>query len=348
MSALTLALEMYFAALLGISGLAKIDDPQYFINVLRQERLLPSRSIPLVGRILPWGELVFAVLLIMGIGPFYSALFLVAFFAVLLGVKCLLFVTGRTEDCGCYGSAKPERIDGASLGVSFLFLLFAFLHLWIMLSTPPVNGWWRLVAGSLLALSGAYLIKGMIAKRKRSQRTSLVSPLDLGGLQIGEQVPDFTAIDQHGNMVRLGSLQGKRHLLLFVLPGCSACPGALAALHRVLIEKPDLIGLVVTPADFARNKTYAAEYQIALPLLTVAPGFIETRYKVQVFPWAMVIDNNGIVQANGGAMSYELLYGLVSLSTSQSQWDTDSERMSRQENLGDPEAQALIEANGKI
>ena len=324
MSALTLAFEMYFAALLGTSGLAKIDDPKYFINVLRQERLLPSRSIPFVGRILPWVELVFAVLLIAGIGPIYSALFLVAFFAILLGVKCILFVTGRTEDCGCYGSAKPEPINGASLGVSFLLLLFAVLYLWIVLSTPPVNGWLRLVAGSIIALSGAYLIKSMIVKRKRSQGSSLVSPLDAGGLQIGMQVPDFTARDQYENTVRLESLQGKQHLLLFVLPGCSACPGALAAFQRVLIEKPDLRGIVVTPADFARNKAYAAEYQIDLPMLTVAPLLVETRYNVRVFPWAMVIDNNGIVQANGGAMSYELLYGLISLSTNQPQWDTDA------------------------
>lgn len=46
-----LALDCYFAAVLGVSGLAKIDNPALFAVTLRRQRLLPRWSITSVSYI---------------------------------------------------------------------------------------------------------------------------------------------------------------------------------------------------------------------------------------------------------------------------------------------------------
>ncbi len=51
MAVATLLLELYFAAMLGVCGLAKIENPTYFASTLRRHGILPQWSITGVSRL---------------------------------------------------------------------------------------------------------------------------------------------------------------------------------------------------------------------------------------------------------------------------------------------------------
>ncbi len=63
---LQFVLLLYFAAVLDVSGLAKIEDPQQFAAIMRRHRLLPAWSIGMVARVFPWAEVLLASMLLTG------------------------------------------------------------------------------------------------------------------------------------------------------------------------------------------------------------------------------------------------------------------------------------------
>lgn len=150
MQFLTLALDCYFAAVLGIAGLAKLDDPAPFAATLRQQHLLPSWSVGTISRLFPWLEITLAGALLSGIAAIRVATFTILIFAGFLVVQILL-ATKHGSDCGCYGAASPHRIEGASIGTAALLSGLAGTHLWLVAWAPAVDRPWRLIAGSCFA-----------------------------------------------------------------------------------------------------------------------------------------------------------------------------------------------------
>jgi hypothetical protein len=136
MSMLVLGLEAYFAALLGVAGFAKVHQRQQFALTLRQQRILPHWSIPLIALILPWGELLIAELLIVGIAKALTAGIVLTLFLSFLVFKLILMVSQPKADCGCSGASQAQPVDNASIVVATIFVLLAGLHLWGIASFP--------------------------------------------------------------------------------------------------------------------------------------------------------------------------------------------------------------------
>ena len=315
MGLLAFALELYFAATLWVSGLAKIDNPKYFLMVLAQQRILPKRSHTFTTRTLPWMEIIFALLLVTGIFKQITAILLLLLFIVFLGLKIFLLATGRTKDCGCYGSAKPQEVNGASITVSFIIVLFAVVHLWLVTNTISVVWIWRLTIGSLFIIVGCFfLVRVMIRRRLLPSIHNLHSSI-AGGLDIGEHAPAFVAIDLEDNRLNIGGSQEKSYLLTFVSPGCSVCPGALKALQKRLQEKPSLVGLVVGSSDRELNRTYAKSQHVQIPFLTDQSNLIQKIYHVQGFPFVFIIDEEGVIRAKGVINNYIQLQALLKFAT---------------------------------
>ena len=232
-------------------------------------------------------------------------------FIVFLGLKMFLLTTGRTKDCGCYGSTKPQEVDGASITVSFIIVLFAAVHLWLVTNTVSVVWIWRLTIGSLfIIVSCFFLVRVMIRRRLLPSTHNLHSSI-AGGLDIGEHAPTFVAVDLEDNRLNIDSSQEKSYLLTFVSPGCSVCPGALKALQKMLQEKPSLAGLVVGSSDKELNRAYAKGQHVRMPFLTDDANLIQKIYRVQGFPLTFVIDEAGVIRAKGVVNNYVQLQALL-------------------------------------
>lgn len=148
---LTFALDCYFAAVLGIAGLAKLDDPAPFAALLRRQRLLPVWSVDTISRLIPLLEIAVAGALLSGIAAVVIATLTLLVFAGFLVIQMLLLATKRGGDCGCYGTASPHRVEGASVGTGALLACLAGVHLWLVDRATAVGWPCRLVAGVCFA-----------------------------------------------------------------------------------------------------------------------------------------------------------------------------------------------------
>lgn len=299
MSLLAFALQLYFAMILGVSGLMKFENPSYFADKLLQQHLLPSWSIGFISRTLPIIEMVIAFFLISGIALKFNAIVVITLFMLFLLIKIYLFVTGSDADCACYGSTNSQKVDGASVIVSILLVLLSIAHLWLADQFTSVSWQWRFFTSLIFIGAGLFFVRKIITRRTIHISTEHVQPLDVGGLSLGEKAPPFVATDQNGNSLNLDHFQGIPYLLTFVTPGCPACPKALEIMENVLQSQQKVSGLVVGSSDFESNRIYAAEHKVNLPFLTPLLESTKKLYNVQVVPFIYLVDEAGIIRAKG-------------------------------------------------
>lgn len=149
-SALSFGLACYFAVTLSVSGLAKIEQREYFAAILRWHRLLPAWSVGGVSRLFPWMEIGIAGALITGGFPVITTAVLFGLYLCFLIVHVLLLMSRRTVECGCHGYADEQVVDGVSTITTLITTAFAGLRFWLVLGTPPVLWPWHLAASILL------------------------------------------------------------------------------------------------------------------------------------------------------------------------------------------------------
>lgn len=168
MGAVAFVLEGYFAAMLGVSGLAKLEHPQHFARTLLLHRMLPSWSVVVVSRTFPWLEVLLATLLLSGIGQRLTSVVTLVLFTGFLAVEIVLVLTKRATNCGCYGVAYARRVDGAALLVSSVLIALALAHLWLVFSSgaAEIVGWWR-GAGLLIFGVGMCWLGWRVLVRRR-------------------------------------------------------------------------------------------------------------------------------------------------------------------------------------
>lgn len=168
MSFVLFGLSLYFAAMLGVSGLAKVENTNSFASTLRRQRILPTWSIQLVSSMFPWLEVGIALLLIVTMGALavWSAAITLLLCACFLATEITVALTKRAADCGCYGTAYKRKVDGASIGTSTLLVLIAGLQLWLAGWTPGPGWQWRLGALLVYVSAGVWLCSRMWQRRR--------------------------------------------------------------------------------------------------------------------------------------------------------------------------------------
>ncbi|MFN8453209.1 MAG: MauE/DoxX family redox-associated membrane protein [Anaerolineae bacterium] len=177
MSLLFLFLSLYFAAMLGVSGLAKAEHPEQFAATLRRHRILPHWSMIGISKIVPWLEIVVAILLILNLLPVITSALVFLLFVSFLVIETILVVKKRATECGCYGVVYPQKVDGASIVISIILVSVAALHLWFSTWVEPVNIFWRLPGIILLGGVGCWLSwKIIIRRHARNKRSLIVTP----------------------------------------------------------------------------------------------------------------------------------------------------------------------------
>jgi hypothetical protein len=165
------------------------------------------------------------------------------------------------------------------------------------------------VAWLLLALSGASRTIAELREGSASPDPA-DGPVHLSaGLAPGTPAPAFEGVELGGTPFRSSSLEGSRHLVVFVDPDCAACDTLVPG----IIEGSDR-------RELPRTVFVSREASDVLPawqggkrssLVVESDDRISEAYAVDVTPTAFVIDEGGAIVASGAIATLEVLLDMV-------------------------------------
>ncbi len=168
MTLVVLALNLYFAAVLSVSGLAKLDQLDAFESLLQRYRLLPAWVIAGTARIFPWVEIALAVAVVTEMARLATATLVAVLFTVFLVIKIVLLRMHDGADCGCFGAAQQQSVDGVSIATATLLALFAWFDAWSTAHIPALSWRERLPIILLFGCIGSWVAwRGMLRRRFR-------------------------------------------------------------------------------------------------------------------------------------------------------------------------------------
>ncbi len=101
---------------------------------------------------------------------------------------------------------------------------------------------------------------------------------------------------------------GEAQLLLFVSPGCRMCEEVLPSLP-VIASSHRLVPYIVS--DLSRDETDAGYGRRDLGARLVPSAAAARSYGVPGTPYALVVDNSGMVRAKGTVNNLEQMEGLI-------------------------------------
>ena len=132
--------------------------------------------------------------------------------------------------------------------------------------------------------------------------------------QVGFLAPDFSLVNQNGEIVQLSDLRGQPILLNFWASWCGPCRSEMPSMEKVYRELNgggvEILAVNSTIQDDpgAANQ-FARELGLTFPILFDTTGEATRQYLVRALPTSFFIDRYGIIQeiVVGGPMSEALL-----------------------------------------
>ena len=104
MRRLILVLRLFLAAVFLYAAYTKLRQPYLlFAMSIDAYPLLPEWAVLILGRTIPWLELLFGILLATGYGLRYAAAGATLLLGLFFGVMLQAYVKGMGIDCGCFG-----------------------------------------------------------------------------------------------------------------------------------------------------------------------------------------------------------------------------------------------------
>ena len=167
---------------------------------------------------------------------------------------------------------------------------------------------WLVVIGLLIVVLALTRQLGVL-----HERIAPVGALMLGrGLTVGEAVPRLEVTDLEGRTLRLGSprADGKSTLVLFVSPTCPVCKTLLPMITSSGKDERGWLDIVLASdgSPDEHREFVRAQGLGALPYVVSAP--LGLTYQVSRLPYAVLVDEQGILRARGLVNSREHLESL--------------------------------------
>lgn len=154
---------------------------------------------------------------------------------------------------------------------------------------------------SWLALAVAILIVGYVVQTRVDPRDLLPFGKDASGLPaVGDQAPDFSAVNAEGEMVSLSDYHGQPVWLNFWGSWCPPCraetPDLIAAYEK--LKSDDLVLIAVSLEEPSADAfAYAERSGIEFVVLSDPDrDAIRDGYRVRSFPTHLFIDREGVVR----------------------------------------------------
>ena len=110
-----------------ISGISKIVDLPVFVAVLRNFGLVPDALLGPFAILIPILELCFGFLLSIGFFTRSSAAVIILLLTLFIAGIIFVLMTGKSTDCGCFGSIIIEKVDFALLFRDVILLCFTLI-----------------------------------------------------------------------------------------------------------------------------------------------------------------------------------------------------------------------------
>lgn len=103
-------------------------------------------------------------------------------------------------------------------------------------------------------------------------------------VQVGDEAPDFVAMDQHGQVRQLRMIRRDRPLVLFFYPrdGTPGCTAEACAFRDAWdrLESAGAVVVGVSTDDVESHRQFAEEHGLSFPLLADPAGEVLERYGV--------------------------------------------------------------------
>ena len=132
------------------------------------------------------------------------------------------------------------------------------------------------------------------------------------GLAVGDPAPIVAVNDLDGRARQIGALRsdGKSTLVMFVSPTCPVCKTLLSVLKSTSRSEQDWLDIVLaSDGDLAAHSEFRQKHGIAqLPYVLSAP--LGIAYQINRLPYAVLLDERGVVLARGLINSREHLESL--------------------------------------
>lgn len=131
------------------------------------------------------------------------------------------------------------------------------------------------------------------------------------GPDVGEMAPDMKIAGLDGGLVQIGGATGgkKSRLLLFVSPSCPICK-KLLPIARSFASGERLDVVIVGDGDVAEQRAMIAKYELqGIPYVN-SPQ-VGMAFQVGKLPYAILVDEDGVIRAKGLVNSREHLESLA-------------------------------------
>jgi len=167
---------------------------------------------------------------------------------------------------------------------------------------------WLLVIG--LALTVLALTRQIGLLHERISPVGALSPQ--AKIKVGDPAPELALIDLHDRPLQIGgtSKDESRTLLFFLSPTCPVCETLLPTVERVARTEVPRVRVVLASDGLPdEHRVFVDEKRIShLPYVLSAP--LGMAYGVAKLPYAVLIDEGGIVAAQGLVNTREHLESL--------------------------------------
>ncbi len=153
-------LDIYFAAVLGIAGITKIDDPQTFVRTLNNYSF-PKWGIPILQRTFPWVEVIcaFFLLITFDVSKLVVAFLLLILFISFLFLNVSSFIRNAPDkNCGCYGRALQHEERSTKVITTFIQTLFTIVLLLLVIQTKPLPSIFYIISSLLFVIVLLWLL----------------------------------------------------------------------------------------------------------------------------------------------------------------------------------------------
>jgi uncharacterized membrane protein YphA (DoxX/SURF4 family) len=163
-----------------VAGLAKLrGGEQRFTAVVARYELVPAAVAPVLGRWLPWAEVVTGVFLVAGVASRPAAIAAVVLFTVFSAAIGVGLARGHTHDCGCAGPLGGRlrwRLMHRNLALTLVLLpVYAFGGGSLGIATElggAASSWsdaalLALVSLTAVAAAGTFGLQGVVTAKER-------------------------------------------------------------------------------------------------------------------------------------------------------------------------------------
>ncbi len=330
MNGVLLSARVVLAGVFVVAGLAKLADLPGSRRALR-EFGVPALFAPLLGSLLPVGELAVAVALIIRGSARWgavAALLLLVMFAVAIGAA---MVRGRQPDCHCFGQLHSAPAGWRTLlrnGMLAAVAGFVAIAGWTDAGASATGSLARLSALALAGLGVGLLVvvsQAVFSWLLLRQNGRLMARLDavearLGnepaaaprGLSAGSLAPSFAVPSVDAGTVALEHLlgYGRAVALVFSDPGCGPCTALMPKIGEWQRHHGNRITVaVVSRGSSDAHRAIVSEHRIRHVGLQLDREVAEA-YAVPGTPAAVLIDPDGRI-AGALAVGREAVAKLV-------------------------------------